>query len=394
MPVKRLVATDYQGPPQMLEGGHQAPLKSRARSRAIVCLACFIAIASLDLVKGQEIRDRQAVERAVTPTATPGQSRAWPPTVGRPPGRFKLGIMARNTTTGVELTQVLANSVAQRVGLEAGDIIVSVEGYQVGYVSGRLYDLGDELTNRVNSQDRVELLVLKLRDHRLVNVSVQFSAATWAITGTIDTPDRTAAGRATRLSVRLLDVTHAHWNDLAVAEVNLEAPRRWPIAYRLEVDPARLRAGHRYAVDARLSDRGLTLLQTRSPARVVLSEKGSLVALTLVSVGNRPDNIATPYDQITRWYERYLGRRPSERELTVWQSDLDTGRSLNDIQADILSSTEFYERQQSDRDRYVDEVYRVLKGQTPTIEQHRVLIEQLDRQGDVRNRFVREMAKP
>ena len=58
-----------------------------------------------------------------------------------PPEAYRLGIGAQNTDTGLQITDVTANSVARRAGLEAGDRIVTVAGQQVGYLGGKLIDL-------------------------------------------------------------------------------------------------------------------------------------------------------------------------------------------------------------------------------------------------------------
>ena len=100
-----------------------------------------------------------------------------------------------------------------------------------------------------------------------------------------------------------------------------------------------------------------------------------------------------PYDQISQWYQQYLGRKPTGREMSAWQSDLDQGKTLAEVQAGILSSSEFFDLQKGDRDRYVDEVYRQLRGAAPTPQQRQKLHEQLERQGDVRHRFLQDLLR-
>ena len=58
--------------------------------------------------------------------------------------RWRLGIYPENTDTGVLLTEIVRGSAAERAGLEVNDRIISVHGYQVGYVDGTLYDSGQE----------------------------------------------------------------------------------------------------------------------------------------------------------------------------------------------------------------------------------------------------------
>ena len=91
------------------------------------------------------------------------------------PRRWQLGVYAYNTSSGVVVTGVLPGSPAAREGLERGDRIVTVDGYQVGYVAGTFYPLGTELQNRGGSQGRVRLLVQNVRNNRLINLDVQLS---------------------------------------------------------------------------------------------------------------------------------------------------------------------------------------------------------------------------
>lgn len=84
--------------------------------------------------------------------------------------RWRLGVFAVNTATGVRITRVLPESPAWRVGLERGDVIVTVNGYQVGDVKGRTYPLGDELQRRAGPRGEVTLLVHNVRNRELLNL--------------------------------------------------------------------------------------------------------------------------------------------------------------------------------------------------------------------------------
>jgi membrane-associated protease RseP (regulator of RpoE activity) len=125
-------------------------------------------------------RDRQEGLEEGTPDveAQPGFREALPR--WRPPqGDWKLGVWAYNTESGVVVTRVAADSPAARHGLERGDRIVSVTGYQVGYVGDLLYPLGYELRRQADGRGEVLLLVQNVRDKELLNLTVQ-----------VDRPDR------------------------------------------------------------------------------------------------------------------------------------------------------------------------------------------------------------
>ena len=90
--------------------------------------------------------------------------------------RWRLGVYAYNTPTGVVITRVAPGSPASRVGLERGDRIVAVSGYQVGLVGERVYYLGEELQLRAEPRGRVLLLVQNVRGNGLLSVPVQLES--------------------------------------------------------------------------------------------------------------------------------------------------------------------------------------------------------------------------
>lgn len=106
-------------------------------------------------------------------SGAPGQPRVFP---GYPqPARWWLGVYTYNTSTGVVVTRVVPNSPAARVGLEPRDRIVTVEGYQVGYLHRRLYALGPELQLRADPRGEVLLLVQNWRNRELMNMDVRLA---------------------------------------------------------------------------------------------------------------------------------------------------------------------------------------------------------------------------
>jgi len=105
-------------------------------------------------------------EMRVVPPDRGGRIRPWPLT-------WRLGVYALNTSTGVRVTRTLPGTPAWNVGLERGDVIVAVDGYQVGYVKGRLYPLGEELQRRAGAHGQVTLLVQDVRTRDLINLDVR-----------------------------------------------------------------------------------------------------------------------------------------------------------------------------------------------------------------------------
>ena len=340
------------------------PIRCCARAWAMRLLAAvaWSSWAGLSLAQGPPAG---AVFTAQAPAAQP----QYLPPGSRPTEAFKLGVTARNTPTGLQIDQVMANGLAQRSGLEAGDTIVNVSGYQIGYVNGRLIDLTDELARRSDTQGRVTVLVHNHRNRALANVPLQFSMTAPAgrvVTGRVSAQFSQAISPSAVLLVRLLDVTRPEWSDVTVAEQTIPNIKQFPIGYRLDLPSQNIRPDHRYALDARLSDRGYVLLQTPTPVPTVLSAQGNRVDLALQPTAVRPPSQPVPYDQITKTFVDLLGRQPTARELTTWQQHLTRGGSINDVRVSILSSSEFYDRYRNDPQQYVAGVYSALYGASHT----------------------------
>lgn len=318
-------------------------------------------------------------------------------TVGTPvtarAGGHMLGIMARNTPTGVDVVSVNPGSVGQTAGLEPGDTVIAVNGYQVGLVGDRLYDTGDEISRRINAANQVQMLVRKGRTGTLAMLPVQFpTQGPRSITGVLTAEGGVTVPKSAVVTVRLLDVTDPQWRDVAVTKGQLPVVGGFPVSYRLEPPPATPQ--HRYALDARVEDAGRLLLQTTAPvtlptidtdqrADLVLSNRG--IATVTASV--------TPAAQIQQWIQTYLGRAPRPYETEVWLADMQQGRTLRDVQAGILSSSEYFERTRSNRDTYVTEVFRQLYGVAPSTEQLADLQARYDRVGGVRLQFVDQLIR-
>lgn len=89
-----------------------------------------------------------------------------------PANDWKLGVYAYNTESGVVITRVVPRSAAARSGLEAGDKIVNISGFQVGFVGDQLYPLGHELQRHAGPSGRVGLLVQNVRNRELLTLDV------------------------------------------------------------------------------------------------------------------------------------------------------------------------------------------------------------------------------
>jgi uncharacterized lipoprotein YbaY len=217
----------------------------------------------------------------------------------------------------------------------------------------------------------------------------QFGTASRAINGVLNAPQGLQVPPTSVITVRLLDVTEPQWRDVALTQGQLPVARGFPVSYRLY--PPAPTPAHRYAVDARVEDAGHVLLQTTSPVTLASLDREQRVDLTLAGQAAPAPTAVVPSAQIQQWIQTYLGRPPRPYETEVWLADLQQGKSLADVQAGILSSSEYFERQRSNRDLYVTDVFRQLYGVPPTPAQLADLQGRYDRAQGVRLPFVQQL---
>lgn len=370
------------------------PRKIRFVPFAMACTLYFGLCMSL---MAQESRDR---ERGFAEGTSVAEGRYLPP--GQPlPSQFRLGVQIRNTPTGVVVTRVVPGSVAQQIGLEAGDTILAVSGYQVGVVEGQVYDVGDEVSRRMARQGSATLLVLNHRNGQIVNIPVQSETVqAAAILGTANTNDRRSVAPGMTLDARVLDVTYPQWRDMSIAETQVPITGQWPVGFRLDYDPSLIRPNHRYAVEAQISYRGQIIQRTLDPIPVNLSTPSPRVSLTLVASSQPPINpgpgggiASTPIDQVEAWYVELLGRGLSDRERAVWQRELSRGKPPQEILSTILGSSEYSDRFRSDSRSYVVSVYQYLYGRSPSPQELARWQSRLVQLRNVRLTLVQEMLR-
>ncbi|MCE2799471.1 MAG: YbaY family lipoprotein [Planctomycetaceae bacterium] len=363
----------------------------------LVVLASYLLLGLGSVGYAQDDRNRD--ESFNDPFADPnglggvGQSRYLPPGQ-RPPTNFRLGIYSRNTDTGVLVTSVNAGSAAQQSGIEAQDIIIAVNGYQVGIINGRTYDIADELARRVDAQGRVMLLVRNHRDGRLVNIPVQFygnaPGMATSVYATANTANRPSVQPGMMLMARVIDTTFPQWQNVSLGETQVPLDGRWPVNFQIDLDPSQIRPDHRYALDVKVVQRGYTVLQMNSPATVNFANGNPRIAVTLVPpqgpapAGTPPGISNRPIDQIGMWYEQLAGRPMNDRESQVWQRELAKGKSLDEIYATVLASSEYYDRFRGNMDLYINEIYRTLFGRSATPSEVLALRNRLSQSAELR----------
>jgi uncharacterized lipoprotein YbaY len=334
------------------------------------------------------------------PALLPGTTSPASPTWNPQPNAWRLGVAIENMETGVLLTDVERGLPADNAGLERGDVIIAVGGYQVGYVGGTLFDLGDELRRRTQPDGKIGFLVFDGRTRQLRALPVTLvRTAQGGVRGQVLCRERITLTSQAVLTVRLRDVTYPTWQNVVVGQQVIANPPHPPIAFTIDFDPSTIFADHRYAIDAWVVDRGQTVLQTASATAVNPQTATQPLQLNLVKPGGSGSSgagsggnvyAAAQLEQINQWYRQYLLRDATTQELAAWQAHMQAGRSVQDVQAYILSSSEYYDRMGNQSSRYLAELYRNLFGRQPTAAELQAFQSQYQQYGGSRSLFVQD----
>ncbi len=336
------------------------------------------------------------------------QSNVANPSVSNPNGgyqgptlqKWRLGIYPEDTDTGVRITKVVRGSAAERAGLETGDRIVSVHGYQVGYVNGTLYDCGEEFERHADAQGWVRILVQNNRDGKLLNMPLQLDPRHQAITGTVAYRDRSSLPRDAVLNIELREVlSYGNSRPITLTRQSYTAARQ-PISFNLDYDPTQIDSRRNYVLHANITSAGRQIYSMRRDTPIFGNNGGNsqnvqlLVESTATAYrGGGGGNVPNQRDQITQistWFREYLRREPRDQELYVWQAHLDRGGSLTDAQLQLLSTPEFYYQSNADDAEYVRRMFQLVTNRQPSQQEISQWLTRLQYHNRLRPEMARE----
>jgi len=308
--------------------------------------------------------------------------------------KWRLGIYPEDTDTGVLITRIVNGSAAERAGLETGDRIISVHGYQVGYVNGTLYDCGQEFERHADSRGWVRILVQNSRDRTLLNMPLQLDPRHEGITGTVVYRDRAALPRDAVLNVELREqLSYSNSRPITLTRQSYTAGRQ-PISFELDYDPTQIDPRRNYVLHANITAGGRQIYALRQDAPIFGSSPSQNVQLLVDStITTSPTGLPNQRDQlaqISTWFREYLRREPRSQELYVWQAHLDRGGSLTDAQLQLLSTPEFYYQSNADDAEYVRRMFQLVTNRQPSQQEIAQWMNRLQYHNRLRPEMARE----
>ncbi len=308
------------------------------------------------------------------------------------PARWKLGVYSQDTQTGVQIIRVQPASAAERAGLEPNDLIIAVGGYQVGFVNGQQYDCGAEFERRADSLGRVMLLVQDGRSKSVVNLPVTLESRLERINGQITLRSRASLPADAIVMIELREMIRQDTPPVTIAQHRIDTIRQQPIPFELEFDPMDIDPRRTYLVRAAIVSQGRTLYSSSDTYPVLTNGRPKTVAVAVDPLGaGHPQQLADTRQaeieqQIIKWYRDYLGRDPYPNEMPVWKNMVtDRGRSMFDVQADILATDGVWTMCDRDKAQYVTLLHQKLLGRAPTQEELDYWTYRFDQSGLRRN---------
>lgn len=308
--------------------------------------------------------------------------------------KWRLGIFPEDTDTGVRITQVVRGSAAERAGLEVNDRIISVHGYQVGYVNGTLYDCGQEFERHADTQGWVRVLVQNNRNGQLMNMPIQLDPRHQGITGTVAYRDRSALPRDAILNVELREVLSYNSRPITLTRQSYTAARQ-PIQFELDFDPTQIDSRRNYVLHANITSGGRQIYSMRQDTPVLGSNPSQNVQLLVESTGSTFPGGGGSFsnggiEQIATWFRDYLRREPRQQERYVWEQHLARGGSLTDAQLQILSTPEFYYQSNADDAEYVRRMFQLVTNRQPSSQEISQWLNRLQYHNRLRPEMARE----
>lgn len=316
-----------------------------------------------------------------TPTV-PGMSSRGP--------RWRLGVYSQDTEIGVKILRTVANSPADRAGLEPNDIIVAVAGYQVGIVNGQQYDCGYEFEQRADSQGNCMLLVLDSRNRQLVNLPIKLESRLAKVSGTIAYRNRIYLPQNAIATIELREAYNVGSPGIAIGQQRIDEIRQIPIPFEVEYDPGDVNPRKQYVVTATISADGRALYTTLQQYAVITNGRPQTAAIEVERAAADPqtasnDQRAQIEQQIVNYFRTYFGRDPKPSEMPVWTAMVtDRNRSMFDVQAEMASNSAVWNRCQGDDARYIELLSEAIIGKKPTQEELDYWLYEMQKNGGLR----------
>lgn len=290
--------------------------------------------------------------------------------------QWTLGVRGDSTETGFIVSQVIPGSAAERARMQRGDVIIAVDGFQVGQVSGRLYDLNQEINRRTDTAGGVMLLMQDGQTGRLASVRVQLDGATTQVSGIVQSPQILPPDAV--VTVQIENVSRPNWVVRNGQQV-LSGANSASIQFRIPYDPAYVSQQDVYQVRAIVASGGRDIMYSQ-PVRVLTQGSPNNVQLRLEGYVASASGVSSPggymsagyvnyneLDQrVVNLYRTYLGRDPTVGELAASRVlGTNANNTLEKLPLKLMASQEYFDLARNDNTFWLTNVFGVIVGRQP-----------------------------
>ncbi len=379
---KSSVPTSNDLPFRVPTNGAQQPTTNSARDRAFDPTRYEYNAARP--VSADTLRGLPNLNSKMNATLAPGVNPNLVPSPGpnpttTPQAKWRLGVYSKDTNTGVQVVKVVENGAAQRAGLEPGDIIISVNGFQVGFVNGALYDMAPEFERSADSNGWVSMLVFDNRGRTLTNLPVQLDSRLRQLTGTLTWRDAAQLPPGATAVVEMRERARPEAPTVVISKVvvNQSQIRQGTIPFQIEYDPTMIDSRRTYTISAQVYSKYQEVLYQSNPGlnyQVLDLAAGQQRPVTVAlernlpyeQVSHTPQPKGTPrivtQEELITLFQTVLQRNPTRAELQAYQDSINSGESYTDLQADIYGHPSFFVQVNRDKQQYIQRLHEMVLG--------------------------------
>lgn len=292
--------------------------------------------------------------------------------------QWVLGVRGENTDVGVVIREVVRGSAADRARIEVGDIIVNVDGFQVGLVNGRLYDIAEEINRRADNSGTVNLVIQDHRNFGLASVRVKLDDnQQQTLRGSLVYNDRSPLPNDAIVTVQIENVTRPHYK-VRQGQTSFRPTPGRDIPFEIAYDPTYINAQDTYQVSAFVTSGGRPILETPQPRTVLTRGNPSEVQMQLatltrnvssggntVSAGYSP-NYSVVDQQLVAMFRKYLGRSPSPLELVALHATPGIEDKLRTMPIELMAAQEYFDAAGNNNQVWLDKVFTQIVQRQPT----------------------------
>src|SRR5690606_4630638 len=257
-------------------------------------------------------------------------------------------------------------------------------------------ELGTEFNAHADDDGYVMLLVHDNRSGNLINLPVRLEPRFERIQGTIGLQAGARLPQDAQANIALHEIVRQGVVVPLVTKTVTDL-RQIPVSFAIDFDPSLIDPRRTYVIHADITSGNRTLYTTRNEYRVLSDGYPRTVDMRLYATATSggqyngyADNREQQLDQISAWFREYLNRDLRQNERQVWQSSIDRGVTLDEVQAELLAHNDFYTQADRDDRQYIENMYLAVLGRRPQQAEVDAWVRRLEAKNGLRREIARE----